>query len=274
MATTPEPDEHARTPVPRPIAWMDGRVVPASEATVPLLDDGFLRGDGVFDAVLVRAGRTHALDAHLARLRRSARALGIRVPVLRQAVTDLLAAWGEHDGVLRIIVTRSGVVRGLIEVPNWPASAALEAVEVPAWRTSLTGVKSLSYAANVLATRRAREQHADDAIVTVDGVVHELPTAAIVWVRDGTLHAPDPDRLPILDSVTLSELQRVVDVELGVHDLDDILGADEVFVVSASRPVHPVHAVGEREYPAPGPLTSSVRTDFDAHVQATLDRVR
>lgn len=271
MSTSSDPPGETR-PTPRAIAWMDGRVVPASEATVPLLDDGFLRGDGVFDAVLVRGGRTHALEEHMARLRRSAKALGLRLPVVRRVVTDLLAAWGEHDGVLRIVYTRGGTLRGVLEATSWPSSMALETVEVPEWKTSLTGVKSLSYAANALVSRRAREAHADDAIVTVDGIVHELPTAAIVWVRDGELHAPDPERLPILDSITVAELQEVTTVELGVHHVDELLAADEAFIVSASRPVLPVHAIGDREFDVPGPVTEQVRADFDAHVEATVDR--
>lgn len=256
--------------VPRAIAWMDGRVVPASEATVPLMDDGFLRGDAVFDAIYVRDGRTHAREAHLARLRRSAKTLGIRIPVLRQVIADLLAAWGGHEGSLRIVITRGGAVRGILEAVNRPESIALQPLEL-AWRSLLTGVKTVSYAANVLAGRQARQAHADDAVIVVDGVVHELPTAAIVWVQDGALRAPDPSRLPILDSVTLGELAGVVPVELGIWELDDLLTADEVFVTSASRLVLPVHAVGDAEYPSPGPVTADVRDRFIAHVEATLD---
>lgn len=254
----------------RPIAWMDGRVVPATEASVPLLDDGFLRGDAVFETVLVRGGRTHALEAHLARMRRSAKATGIRVPVLRQVVTDLLAAWGQHDGALKLIVTRAGIVRGLLVVPEWPRSIALAPVEIP-WHTPLSKVKTLSYAANVWATRQAREALADDALIVADGAVCEVPTAAVAWVRDGSVHAPDPAELPILDSVTLTELLQVVDVELGVHPLDDVLAADEVFVLSATRPVLAVHAVGDAEYPAPGPVTEELREAFEAHIVASLD---
>lgn len=173
----------------KPIAWQDGRVLPASEATVPLLDEGFLRGDAVFDAVLVRHGRTHALQSHLARLRRSAEAVGIRLPVMRRVVDDLLAAWGERDGALRLIVTRSGAVRGLVHQPAWPPSVALHPVEIP-WRTALSGVKTVSYAANAWATRQAQLALADEALIVPDGVVHEAPTAAFVWVAEGRLRPP------------------------------------------------------------------------------------
>lgn len=249
---------------------MDGRVVPATEATVPLLDDGFLRGDAVFDVALVRGGRTHALDDHLARLRRSARELGIRVPVVRQVATDLLAAWGDRDGALRIVVTRGGVVRGVLQQVTWPTTMALHPIEVP-WRSPLTGVKTLSYAANAWATRQAKDAHADDAVIVEDGVVLEAPTAAVAWVQDGTILAPDPDVLPILDSITLDRFRQAVDVEVGVHQLDELLAADEVFLLSATRPVLPVHAIDDVTFPAPGPVTSHARDAFDAHITSTLD---
>ncbi len=259
-----------RDTAPRPIAWQDGRVLPAHEATVPLLDDGFLRGDAVFEAILVRRGRTHALKPHLARLRRSAEAVGIRVPVLRQVVADLLAAWGERDGALRLIVTRGGAVRGLLHQPVWPASVALHPVAIP-WLTALSGVKTVSYAANTWATRQAQLALADEALIISEGVVHEAPTAAFVWIRDGSLHAPDWASLPILDSVTLAELRKVVDVRLGVYLLDTVLEAQEAFLLSASRPVLPVHAIGDVEFPAPGPVTVAAREALLAHIDATLD---
>lgn len=258
----------------RPIAWVDGRVVPASEATVPLTDDGFLRGDAVFDAMLVRAGHTHAMDAHLARLRRSAQALDLRVPVLRQVVTDLLAAWGARDGVLRVIVTRGGSIRGLLVAPPTVESQALLALDIP-WRSALTGVKTLSYALNMWASRQAVQQDADDALITTDGIVHELPTGAICLVHGEQVQSPDHDRLPVLDSITLAELRKVTEVAATVPTLDDLRSADELFIVSAARPVIPVHSLildgEERTLPSPGPVTGSLQKAFDEHITANLD---
>jgi branched-subunit amino acid aminotransferase/4-amino-4-deoxychorismate lyase len=98
------------------LAWMDDLVVAQADATLPLADDGVLRGDAVFEAMLVRTGRTHARDRHLDRLRRSAAALDLPLDeaVIRRCLADLLTAYGPHDGSVRVIVTRGGVVRGLI----------------------------------------------------------------------------------------------------------------------------------------------------------------
>jgi branched-chain amino acid aminotransferase len=258
----------------RPLAWVDGRIVPATEATVPLLDDGFLRGDAVFEAMLVRHGRTHALPEHLARMRRSAAALDLRLPDLQQVVTDLLTAWGDRDGALKLIVTRGGTVRGLVATATWPPSIALAVIEIP-WRTALSGVKTLSYAANQWAIRQAVATGGDDALIVDGGRVHELPTGSICLVRDGVVSTPDPATLPILDSVTARQLGAVVELARTTPALTEARGADELFVVSATRPVLPVHALlldGERiELPAPGPVTRRVAADFAAHIEATLD---
>ena len=268
--------ERASTGRPRPIAWVDGRVLPASEATVPLTDEGFLRGDAVFEAVLVRRGRTHALDAHLARMRRSAKFLDLRLPVLRQVVADLLAAWGERDGVLRLIVTRGGTVRGLVEAPTWPDTLALAVIETT-WRSPITGVKTLSYAANQWLIRQARARDADDALIVDDGLALELPTGSLCVVQDGEVSSPDPDRLPILDSVTVRAVAEVVDIRRDVLSLEQVLAADELFVASATRPVLPVHAVvlddQELRFDAPGPVTATVRDKLRDHIEATLDPV-
>ena len=256
--------------VPAPIAWMNDRVVPASEATIPLLDDGFLRGDAIFEGIMVRRGHTHALEAHLARMRRSAKVMGIRLPVLRKVVADLMVAWGDRDGSLRLIVTRSGAVRGLVQATNWPATTSLAVVDAP-WRSALSNIKTLSYAANMWAQRQALAAEADDAVIVYDGIVQELPTAAICWVRDGTIFAPDPAQVPILESVTVRELMKVVDIELGAYPVADLLRADEAFVISATRPVLPVHAIDDVEFDAPGPITKQAHEALATHVDATLD---
>ncbi len=245
-------------------------MLPADQATVPLLDDGVLRGDAVFDAMLVRGGRTHARERHLARLRASGKALGIRIPVLTRTIDDLLLAWGEHDGAMKIIVTRSGLVRGLLRPTAWPDSLSLSVVESP-WRTPLTGAKTLSYAANQWATRQAKAQDADDALVVDGELVCELPTAAIVTVHGDLIRTPDPELVPILRSVSLEVLREVIEVEPAALTVEDVHTADELWVVSATRPLLPVHALDDVAYDAPGPVAKRIQPLLDAHITATLD---
>lgn len=282
--TTPVPtttaavaSEHGPAGSRAPLAWADGQVLPARDATVPLTDEGFLRGDAIFEAVLVRHGRTHALEPHLARLHRSAAAVELTVDdrAVQRAIGDLLRAWGERDGAVRVILTRGGVLRGLIGAAEWPPSISLGVVEAP-WRTAISGVKTLSYAANQWAVRQARALGADDALIVDGGIVHELPTGAVVLIHDGVCSTPDPDRLPILASVSIAALREVADVALVEPSLEDLLAADEVVVLSATRPCLPVHGLhlpdGRRhDLTAPGPVTQQLRTALEAHIASTLD---
>lgn len=270
MATPLHPTTTTRQPTPRALAWVDGRVLPAEQATVPLTDDGFLHGDAVVDAMLVRAGRTHARDQHLARLRASARALQVRVPVLTRTIEDLLAAWGEADGELRVVVTRGGVVRGLLTPVAWPDSMSLSVVEAP-WASPLAGVGTLSGALEQWASRQGRAQHADDALVVEDGRVLQVPSSVVVVVDGGRLRTPDPEHLPLGRSVSLEVLRELVDVEPVVLGLDDVNAADELLVLSTTRPLVPVHALDDVDYPCPGPVGEQLQAELLAHLDATLD---
>ena len=249
----------------------------ADEATVPLTDEGFLRGDAVFEAMLVRHGRTHARRQHLARLARSAAAVQLPLPeaTVAQAIDELLLAWGPGDGAIRVIVTRGGAVRGLIGAVSWPDSLHLAVVEMP-WHSVLSGVKTLSYAANQWALRQAQDTGADDALILDQGRVQELPTGAIVLIHDRGCSTPDPARLPILASVSVEVLREVVTVTPATPGLEELASADEAMVVSATRPCLPVRAITLpdgtiRRLPAPGPVTSALRARLDEHLTATLD---
>src|SRR3954466_7967689 len=153
----------------------DGRILPTSEARIPASDDGLLRGDGVFEVIRLYAGRPFALVEHLDRLERSAAA--IELPVDRESfeeeIAALLVEFGEHEGQLRLVVTRGG--RRLAFTENLPTYADTESISVAAVTYSpseiLTGVKSLSYAANMQATRIATSRGADEAVlVRPDGI--------------------------------------------------------------------------------------------------------
>ena len=265
----------SRPQAPRAIAWMDGDVLDAARATVPLMDDGVQRGDAVFEVVPVLDGRTHGLGPHLERMTRSAAALGIDLPDLGPVVRALLGAWTWQEGALKLIVTRSGTVRGILSASSWPGSLSLAVVEVP-WQSALSGVKTLSYATNQWATRRARELGGDDALIVDGGFVMELPTGSIGVVKDGRVSTPDPAALPILDSVTMRSLAQATDVTYTSMRTDDLVDADELFVTSATRPVLGVHALslgdGTRlRFPPTGPVTAGARSALASHMRATLD---
>jgi branched-chain amino acid aminotransferase len=256
------------------LASLDGEIMPASAAVIPATDDGFLRGDGVFDAARIYEGKLFAFEDHLRRLERSAS--NIRLPVDLEAVRAdayrLVAAAGigpDHQ-VMRIVLTRGGRRLLLTEpIPPLPEQLRLASITFSPSRV-LDGVKSLSYGANVLARRLARERGCDDALlVTPHGHVLEAPTASIFWVAGESVLTPPLDE-HILASIT----RRIVIEETGAAErgctLDELLAADEVFLASTVREVHPVVAVDDRSFAAPGPISAQVASKVSARIRSEL----
>ena len=157
---------------------------------------------------------------------------------------------------MRVVVTRGGRRLLLTEpLPENPATARLATVTYSPTRV-LDGVKSLSYGANMLAGRLAREGGFDEALlVTPHGRVLEAPTSSIFWVEDGELFTPP------LDEHILASITRAIVIEgTGAAErsctLEELLAADEAFLASTAREVHPISAIDERTFDAPGPVTA------------------
>lgn len=237
------------------LACVDGRTMPAEEATIPATDEGLLRGDGAFEVIRVYDGRPFALADHLDRIERSAANLRLDdVPraELEAEIPELLAARGgsEFDGCLRIVLTRGGRRLLLTEpLPPSPDRIRLGVVEYAPTRV-LDGVKSLSYAANMLAGRLARERGFDEALlVTPHGRVLEAPTSSIFWVdARGTLCTPPLDE-HILASITRARVMQVVPVTERPCTMDDLRAAAEAFLASTTREAQSIAAIEDIELP-------------------------
>jgi branched-chain amino acid aminotransferase len=232
------------------LACLDGAVMPAADAAVPATDEGLLRGDGVFEVLRLYDGRPYALEEHLARLGSSAANLRLPIDVdaVRADVVRLLdAAGGEpNPGCLRIVLTRGGRRLLLTESQSEHAPAIRLATVTYAPVRLLDGIKSLSYGANMLATRIAQEQGADEALlVTPHGRVLEAPTSSIFWVAGGVVRTP-----PLSDHI-LASITRALAIELSSAEersctRDELLAADEAFLASTTRELQPIASVDGR----------------------------
>jgi branched-chain amino acid aminotransferase len=257
-------------------ASLDGRIMDVAEATIPATDDGLIRGDGVFEVIRLYAGHPFALEEHLARLVNSGQNLRLPVDVdaVREDITRLLGAAPDHDGQLRIILTRGG--RRLLMTE--PLAEQAERVRLGAVTYAppriLDGVKSLSYAGNMLATRLAKERGFDEALlVTPHGRVLEAPTASIFWVAGGRVLTPPMDE-HILASITRAKLIELIDAEERACTLEDLLAADEAFLASTTREVMPVAAVEDRQFDGVGPVTQDARRRLRERIVSELAAAR
>ncbi|SDJ89871.1 aminotransferase class IV [Streptomyces indicus] len=267
--------------------WLDGGLQEHDEARVSVLDHGLTVGDGVFETVKATEGRTFALTRHLDRLARSARGLGLPEPDLdevRRACAAVVEANPMPLGRLRITYTGGlsplGSDRGdagptlvvaLGETSRRPDSTAV--ITVP-WtrneRGALTGLKTTSYAENVVALARAHEHGASEALfANTVGRLCEGTGSNVFVVLDGEIHTP-----PVA-SGCLAGITRALAVEwTGAQETDlpfEVLAeAEEVFLTSTLRDIQAVHRVDDREL-VPGPVTAKAMRAFDERAADDLD---
>ncbi|AJF64220.1 aminotransferase class IV [Streptomyces vietnamensis] len=269
--------------------WVNGGLHDAETARVSVLDHGLTVGDGIFETVKAERGETFALTLHLERLTRSARGLGLPDPDLdevRRACAAVLEANPMELGRLRITYTGglsplgsergdagTSLVVALGETGRRPDSTAV--ITVP-WtrneRGALTGLKTTSYAENVVALARAREQGASEALfANTVGQLCEGTGSNVFVVVDGRILTPP------VSSGCLAGITRALAVEwTGAEETDlplEVLeSADEIFLTSTLRDVQAVHRVDGRELAgAPGPVTAKAMRVFDERAAADRD---
>ncbi|KOY58328.1 MULTISPECIES: aminotransferase class IV [unclassified Streptomyces] len=270
--------------------WLDGALRDADSAQVSVFDHGLTVGDGVFETLKAERGTAFALTRHLDRLTRSARGLGLPDPDLdevRRACAAVMEANPMPLGRLRITYTggvsplgsdrgESGptLVVAVGETARRPDTTAV--ITVP-WvrneRSAVTGLKTTSYAENVVALAAAHRSGASEALfANTVGRLCEGTGSNVFVVLDGELHTP-----PVA-SGCLAGITRALVVEwAGAKETDlpfeALEQAEEIFLTSTLRDVQAVHRVDDRTTAAavPGPVTAEAMRIFDARSGEDLD---
>ncbi|MDB1088956.1 aminodeoxychorismate lyase [Streptomyces sp. ACA25] len=270
--------------------WLNGELRDADGAQVSVFDHGLTVGDGVFETLKTLHGRPFAMTRHLDRLTRSAAGLGLPEPDLdevRRACAAVLEASRLPLGRLRVTFTGGraplGSMRGKTQTPTLLVAHAevrrrpdtTSVVTVP-WarneRGALTGLKTTSYAENVIALARARQHAASEALFgNTAGDLCEGTGTNVFVVLDGELHTP-PLSSGCLAGVTRALVAEWTGARETALPMDVLDRADEIFLTSSTRDVQAVRRIDGRELPgAPGPVTAKAMRVFDERSAADLD---
>ncbi|MFB4197542.1 aminotransferase class IV [Streptomyces carpaticus] len=272
------------------LIWLDGELRDADSAKVSVFDHGLTVGDGVFETLKTENGRPFAMSRHLDRLATSAAGLGLPAPD-RDEVRRACHAVMENTepvpfGRLRITYTggRSPLASDRGDAPPTlmiahaptPRRPDTTAVITVPWtrneRGALAGLKSTSYAENVIALARAHQQAASEALfANTTGALCEGTGTNVFVVLDGELHTPPPAAgcLAGITRALVIEWSGAKETEL---PMDVLHHADEVFLTSSTRDVQAVRRVDDRELPgAPGPVTAEALRVFRARSAADID---
>lgn len=253
----------------------------ADDARVSVFDHGITVGDGVFETLKVLAGEPLALTRHLNRLVRSCSILGLQPPdvgAIRAAVGEVIGSEPEASHLGRLRITCTGgtgplasdrevgsqtTIIALRSMQPWPAATSV--VLVP-WarneRSAVVGAKTTSYAENVVALDWAHQRGFSEGLfANTRGELCEGTGTNVFVVKEGRVLTP-PTASGCLAGITrelLLDWGLAAEATLSIEDLQT---AEEVFVTSSTRDVHPVTRLGDRQWDEPGPETRFVAAQY------------
>lgn len=277
--------------------WIEGEVVPAHQAKVSVFDHGFLYGDGIFEGIRFYNKRVFRLPLHMARLKRSARALQLDIPLDDQtfetAIYDTIKAFPQNDGYLRVLVTRGVGALGinpvncakpsviiiadkLVMVSDEDRNKGVRAIIASTRRMTADRldprIKSLNYLNAIQAKMEANYSGVDEAILLNErGFVTEGSAMNIFVVRDGTVYTP-PATEGALQGVTRGTVLEVAK-ELGIPAIEtvltpyDLFTADECFFTGTGAKLIPIREIdGRKVGTCPGEIYTKLLAGFNALV--------
>lgn len=276
------------------VVYVNGRISPAAEATIPVFDHGFLYGEGVYETLRTYHRRSFLFAEHMARLRRSASMIALTVPFsdddLEQEIEKTAAACDGDELYIRVLLTRGigdlsynlsatpspSLVIIIKPLPVFPAKNYSEGI-----RLTLVSIrrnhphalnpliKSNNLLNNALAMQEAYRRGADEALMLNQaGHVVECSQSNVFAVKDGRVLTP-PLSAGLLPGITrefVLSLARELGIPAEERQLEssDMLGAAEVFITGTTREITPVSTIDDTTIGAstPGPVTSRLMAAF------------
>lgn len=266
--------------------FLNGEYLPLGEARVPVMDRGFLFGDGVYEVIPVYSRRPFRLDEHLARLQKSLDGIRLANPhdvdAWKDIIGRIVAGAAAEDQSVYLQVTRGPMaVRNhafpqtvaptvfvmtepLVTPPAELRAAGIAAVSAADFRWLRCDIKATSLLANCLLRQMAIDAGCMETLLFRNGYLSEGAASNIFVVKNGVLLAPPKSHL-MLAGITYDivlELAEANDLPHRVVDIDEeeVLEADELWLTSSTKEVLPIvtldgRPVGNGEYAGkPGPV--------------------
>ena len=276
------------------MVYLNGSLIPRNEASVSVLDYGFLYGFGLFETMRAYGGRVFQLNKHLSRLARSAEMLGIAVTELEGAVMDTLRVNNLGDARIRITISigEGGMVPDpgtcekptvlILASPYTPYSREVyekgfRAVISTIRRNSqspLSKLKSANYLESMLARQEARKAGADEAIcLNEKGLLAEASMSNIFLVSDGILKTPGVESgiLPGITRETVIELASDMSIDTLEQDIrpNELLRAEEAFLTNSLIEIMPLTTVDDKPVGSgkPGEITRKLMAAYKELVE-------
>ncbi len=271
----------------QPLYYVNGSFVKKSNAVVGVHDLGFIRGWGVFDfLVTYKGGKPFLLTKHLARLRKSAKLIGLSLPSSSKKIAEIILATikknlNGHEKTVRIVVTGgqsndsltpSGKPTLIVMVNDrhlYPVSFYKKGVSAITFEYSRENpqAKSLNYTFGIKAILHAQKAHALEAIYVnkKSNDVLEGVTSNVFIVKKGQVTTPHEDTLPGITRELVIKLCKNI-ATFGEHKvtIQDLLSADEVFLTATNKEVMPVVRIDKKLVAKglPGPVTQSIMAAY------------
>ncbi|EJM97479.1 D-amino acid aminotransferase [Herbaspirillum sp. YR522] len=274
-----------------PIVYLNGEFTPLSQARVPVLDRGFIFGDGIYEVIPMYRRKPFRGQQHLARLSRSLDSIGIANPHDQAqwfALIDQVVQANDLDDQMIYIQVTRGVAKRAHAFPKeatptvfimtnamvLPSASAIEGgvacVTLEDRRWLNCQIKATSLLGNVLAAQFAAENEVTEAIQFRDGFLSEASSSNVWVVKDGRIAAPPKDNL-ILEGIRYGLMEELcaeqgIALEARRITREEVFAADELILSSASKEVLPVVTLDGKQVGSghPGPVFAKVHAAYQA----------
>lgn len=289
------------TPNPNLKVWINGKVVPVTEANVNVFNHGLLYGDGVFEGIRIYHGRVFECSAHMHRFELSMRAIRMEIPYTREVLAKAMYETAKannvsEDGYIRLVAARGAGALGIhpfrTETPtvfiivstiqmydSVMYEKGMKVITAATTRNHPNAmsprIKSLNYLNNILAKIEAIDAGCLEAVMlNPEGYVAECTGDNLFIVTQGRLRTPGP-HCGILEGITRRLILRLaqrrgIPTEECTLTRQDLYFADEMFITGTGAECCPVVEIDKRKIGdgIPGPITKQLIADFRAHAKS------